>query len=117
VVLLHGWPYDIHSFVDAAPLLSSAGFRVLIPYLRGYGTTRCLSGETRRNGQQVAVALDVVALLGDYPLHIIVKRGTITLLGVLDSEADKTVAGLRAREVAGSFGVENDLVVENMPVR
>ena len=55
--------------------------------------------------------------LGDYPLHSIVKRGTIILPGVLDSEADKTVAGLRAREVAGSFGVENDLVVENMPVR
>src|SRR5216683_2423754 len=51
--------------------------------------------------------------LGDYPLHIIVKRGTITLLGVLDSEADKTVAGLRAREVTGSFGVENELVVES----
>src|ERR1700730_12003972 len=50
--------------------------------------------------------------LGDYPLHIILKRGTITLLGVVDSEADKTVAGLRAREVAGSFGVENELVVE-----
>ncbi len=55
--------------------------------------------------------------LGDYPLHIIVKRGTITLLGVLDSEADKTVAGLRAREVTGSFGVENELVVENMQGR
>ena len=51
--------------------------------------------------------------LGDYPLHIIVKRGTITLLGVLDSEADRTVAGLRARGVAGSFGVENELVVES----
>jgi len=55
--------------------------------------------------------------LGDYPLHIIVKRGTITLLGVVDSEADKTVAGLRAREVTGSFGVENELVVENMQGR
>jgi len=55
--------------------------------------------------------------LGDYPLHIIVKRGTITLLGVLDSEADKTVAGLRAREVPGSFGVENELVVETAPPR
>jgi osmotically-inducible protein OsmY len=51
--------------------------------------------------------------LGDYPLHIIVKRGTITLLGVVDSEGDKTVAGFRARDVAGSFGVENELVVEN----
>ena len=51
-VLLHGWPYDIHSFVDAAPLLSSAGFRVIVPHLRGYGTTRLLSGEAFRNGQQ-----------------------------------------------------------------
>src|SRR3977135_1721458 len=51
--------------------------------------------------------------LGDYPLHIIVKRGRISLLGVVDSEADKTVAGFRARDVAGSFGVENELVVEN----
>ena len=51
--------------------------------------------------------------LGDYPLHIIVRRGIITLLGVLDSEADKTIAGVRAREVAGSFGVENELAVEN----
>jgi pimeloyl-ACP methyl ester carboxylesterase len=58
-----GWPYDIHSFVDAAPLLSSAGFRVIVPHLRGYGTTRFLSGETFRNGQQAAVALDVVALM------------------------------------------------------
>jgi pimeloyl-ACP methyl ester carboxylesterase len=63
VVLLHGWPYDIHSFVDAAPLLSSAGFRVIVPHLPGYGTTRLLSGETRRKGQQAAVALDVVALM------------------------------------------------------
>jgi pimeloyl-ACP methyl ester carboxylesterase len=63
VVLLHGWPYDIHSFVDAAPLLSAAGFRVIVPHLRGYGTTRFLSGETVRNGQQAAVALDVVALM------------------------------------------------------
>jgi osmotically-inducible protein OsmY len=50
--------------------------------------------------------------LGDYPLHIIVKRGTITLLGVVDSESDKTIAGMRAREVPGSFGVENELAVE-----
>src|SRR6201988_4497678 len=68
VVLLHGWPYDIHSFVDAAPLLSSAGFRVIVPHLRGYGTTRFLSRETFRNGEQAAVALDVVALMA--PLEI-----------------------------------------------
>src|ERR1035438_3276912 len=63
VLLLHGWPYDIHSFVDVAPLLASAGYRVIIPHLRGYGTTRFLSGETMRNAQQSAVALDIIALM------------------------------------------------------
>jgi pimeloyl-ACP methyl ester carboxylesterase len=63
VILLHGWPYDIHSFVDVAPLLASAGYRVIVPYLRGYGTTRFLSSETFRNGQQSVVALDVIALM------------------------------------------------------
>lgn len=63
VILLHGWPYDIHSFVEVAPLLASAGYRVIVPYLRGYGTTRFLSSETFRNGQQAAVAMDIVALM------------------------------------------------------
>src|SRR5881409_3225931 len=63
VLLLHGWPYDIHSFVDVTPLLASAGYRVIVPYLRGYGTTRFLSSETFRNGQQSAVALDIIALM------------------------------------------------------
>src|SRR5882762_8154329 len=63
VILLHGWPYDIHSYVDVAPLLASAGYRAIVPYLRGYGTTRFLSGETFRNAQQSAVALDVIALM------------------------------------------------------
>ena len=63
VVLLHGWPYDIHSYVDVAPLLASAGYRVIVPYLRGYGTTRFLSGESFRNGQQSALAVDIVALM------------------------------------------------------
>src|SRR4028119_465527 len=63
VVLLHGWPYDIHTYVDVAPLLVSAGYRVIIPYLRGYGTTRFLSGETVRNGQQAANAVDAIALM------------------------------------------------------
>ena len=62
-ILLHGWPYDIHSFVDVAPLLAAAGYRVIVPYLRGYGTTRFLSRETFRNGQQSVVALDIVALM------------------------------------------------------
>jgi pimeloyl-ACP methyl ester carboxylesterase len=63
VILLHGWPYDIHSFVDVAPTLAAAGYRVIVPYVRGYGTTRFLSADTLRNGQQAAVALDTVALM------------------------------------------------------
>src|ERR1700729_2343668 len=63
VILLHGWPYDIHSFVDVTPLLASAGYRVIVPYVRGYGTTRFLSAETFRNGQPSAVALDTIALM------------------------------------------------------
>ena len=63
VILLHGWPYDIHSFVDVAPLLASAGYRVIVPYLRGYGTTRFLSSETFRNGQPSALAVDIIALM------------------------------------------------------
>ncbi|KIQ64762.1 alpha/beta hydrolase [Kitasatospora griseola] len=63
VVLLHGWPYDIHSFVDVAPLLADAGHRVIVPYLRGHGTTAFLSPTTPRNAQQSAIALDIVALM------------------------------------------------------
>jgi pimeloyl-ACP methyl ester carboxylesterase len=63
VILLHGWPYDIHSYVDVAPRLAQAGYRVIIPYLRGYGTTRFLSSTTPRNGQQSVVALDIIALM------------------------------------------------------
>ncbi|MBV8095256.1 MAG: alpha/beta hydrolase [Acetobacteraceae bacterium] len=63
VILLHGWPYDIHSYVDAAPLLASVGYRVIVPYLRGYGSTRFLSNETFRNGQQSALAVDIIALM------------------------------------------------------
>src|SRR5215470_4341938 len=63
VFLLHGWPYDIYSFVDVAPTLGSAGYRVIVPYVRGYGTTRFLSADTFRNGQPAAVALDMIALM------------------------------------------------------
>jgi pimeloyl-ACP methyl ester carboxylesterase len=63
VILLHGWPYDIHTYIDVAPLLASAGYRVIVPYLRGYGTTRFLSNETFRNGQPSAVAIDIIALM------------------------------------------------------
>ncbi|TIP98964.1 MAG: alpha/beta hydrolase, partial [Mesorhizobium sp.] len=63
VILLHGWPYDIYSFADVAPLLAGAGYRVIIPYLRGYGTTRFLSDATLRNGQQAALAVDIIDLM------------------------------------------------------
>jgi pimeloyl-ACP methyl ester carboxylesterase len=63
VILLHGWPYDIYSFVDVTPLLASAGYHVIVPYLRGYGTTRFLSSTTFRNGQPSAVAVDIIALM------------------------------------------------------
>lgn len=63
VILLHGWPYDIYSFVDATAILAAKGYRVIVPYLRGYGTTRFLSGETMRNGQQSVVAVDIINLM------------------------------------------------------
>jgi pimeloyl-ACP methyl ester carboxylesterase len=63
VLLVHGWPYDIYSYVDVAPLLADAGYRVLVPYLRGYGTTRFLSDATPRNGQQAALAADMIAFM------------------------------------------------------
>jgi pimeloyl-ACP methyl ester carboxylesterase len=63
VILLHGWPYDIHSFLDVAPLLAEAGYRAIVPYLRGYGSTSFLSSETLRNGQQSVLALDITTLM------------------------------------------------------
>jgi len=63
VILLHGWPYDIHSFIDVTPLLTSTGYKVIIPYLRGYGTTKFLSNETLRNGQQSVIAVDIINLM------------------------------------------------------
>jgi pimeloyl-ACP methyl ester carboxylesterase len=63
VILLHGWPYDIHSYVDVTPILAAAGYRVIVPYLRGHGTTHFLSAETVRNAQQAVIAADVIALM------------------------------------------------------
>ena len=63
VILLHGWPYDIYSFAEVTPLLAAVGYRVIVPYLRGYGSTRFLSADTPRNGQQAVVAVDIIALM------------------------------------------------------
>jgi pimeloyl-ACP methyl ester carboxylesterase len=75
VVLLHGWPYDIHSFIEVTPLLASAGYRVLVPYLRGYGATRFLSDETLRNGQPAALATDVIAFMDALKIEKAVLAG------------------------------------------
>jgi pimeloyl-ACP methyl ester carboxylesterase len=75
VILLHGWPYDIHSFVDVAPVLAAAGHRVIVPYLRGYGTTRFLSDASFRNGQPSAIAVDMIALMDALKIEKAVVAG------------------------------------------
>src|SRR5215472_9161284 len=75
VLLLHGWPYDIHSFAEATPVLASAGYRVIVPFVRGYGTTRFLSDGTVRNGQQAALAVDVIALMDALSIETAILAG------------------------------------------
>jgi pimeloyl-ACP methyl ester carboxylesterase len=75
VILLHGWPYDIHSYADVAPLLADAGYRVIVPYLRGHGTTRFLSEATVRNGQPSAVASDTIAMMDALKIEKAVLAG------------------------------------------
>jgi pimeloyl-ACP methyl ester carboxylesterase len=75
VLLLHGWPYDIHTYVEVAPLLAASGYRVVIPYLRGYGATRFVLAETPRNGQQSVVALDAIALMDALEIERAVVAG------------------------------------------
>src|SRR5580704_8494001 len=100
VVLLHGWPYDIHSFVDVAPLLASAGYRVIVPYLRGYGTTSFLSSATMRNAQQSAVALDVIALMDALKIQKAIFAGfdwgarTADIMAVLWPERCKAIVSV-----------------------
>jgi pimeloyl-ACP methyl ester carboxylesterase len=97
VLLLHGWPYDIHSFVEVAPLLAAKGYRVIVPYLRGYGTTRFLSETTFRNGQQSVVGLDIVALMDALKIRKATIAGfdwgarTADIMGVLWPERCKAL--------------------------
>jgi pimeloyl-ACP methyl ester carboxylesterase len=105
VLLLHGWPYDIHSFDEVTPLLTAAGRRVIVPYLRGYGTTRFLSDETFRNGEQAALALDAVALMD----ALAIERAVIAGFDWGARSAD-IVAALWPERVNGLVSVSGYLI-------
>jgi pimeloyl-ACP methyl ester carboxylesterase len=100
VILLHGWPYDIYTYVDVAPLLASAGYRVIVPYLRGYGTTRFLSSETPRNGQQSVVAVDAIALMDALKIQKVTVAGcdwgarTVNIMAALWPERCKAMVSV-----------------------
>jgi pimeloyl-ACP methyl ester carboxylesterase len=100
VILLHGWPYDIYSFVDVAPALASAGFRVIVPYLRGYGTTRFLSNDTVRNGEPAAVAQDTIAMMDALKIDKAVLAGfdwgarSVNIISVLWPERAKATVSV-----------------------
>ncbi|WP_375783479.1 alpha/beta fold hydrolase [Bradyrhizobium sp. Pha-3] len=100
VILLHGWPYDIHSYADVAPALAEAGYRVIVPHLRGYGTTRFLSGNTMRSGQPVAVAADIIALMDALKIEKAVLGGydwgarTANIMAVLWPERCKAMVSV-----------------------
>src|SRR5918911_1939869 len=100
VILLHGWPYDIHSYVDVAPLLAEAGYRAIVPYLRGYGTTRFLSSDTFRNGQQSVLALDIIALMDALKIEKAILAGydwgarTANIIAALWPERSKALVSV-----------------------
>ncbi|MBP2427152.1 alpha/beta fold hydrolase [Bradyrhizobium elkanii] len=100
VILLHGWPYDIHSYADVAPALAEAGYRVIVPHLRGYGTTRFLSSDTMRSGQPVAVAADIIALMDALKIEKAVLGGydwgarTANIMAVLWPERCKAMVSV-----------------------
>ena len=100
VILLHGWPYDIYAFVDVAPLLASAGYRVIVPYVRGYGTTRFLSSDAPRNGDPAVVAVDAVALMDALKIEKAVLAGfdwgarTANIVGALWPERCKAMVSV-----------------------
>jgi pimeloyl-ACP methyl ester carboxylesterase len=100
VILLHGWPYDIHTYVDVAPLLAEVGYRVIVPYLRGYGTTRFLSDDRPRNGQQSAIAVDIIALMDALRIEKAVVAGcdwgarTVNILAALWPERCKAMVSV-----------------------
>jgi pimeloyl-ACP methyl ester carboxylesterase len=100
VVLLHGWPYDIHSYIEVVPLLASAGYRVIVPYLRGYGSTRFRSANAFRNGQQSALASDIIALMDALAIERAIVAGfdwgarTADIMAVLWPERCKAIVSV-----------------------
>ncbi|BAL75227.1 alpha/beta fold hydrolase [Bradyrhizobium cosmicum] len=105
VILLHGWPYDIYAFVDVAPLLAAAGHRVIIPYLRGYGSTRLLSDAAMRNGQPAAIAADIVALMDA------LKIDKATIAGFdWGARTANVIAALRPERVKAMVSVSGYLI-------
>jgi pimeloyl-ACP methyl ester carboxylesterase len=116
VLLLHGWPYDIHSFVDVAPILAAAGYRVLVPYLRGYGQTRFLAAQTPRNAQPAAVATDAIAFLDALQIAQVRVAGfdwgsrTANLLAFLWPERCKSLVS-----VSGYVVLSQDALAKALP--
>src|SRR5205807_1887164 len=109
-VLLHGWPYDIHSYVDVAPLLAATGYRVIVPYLRGYGSTNFLSSETPRNGQQSVLALDAIALMDALQIERAVVAGfdwgarTANIIAALRPERCKALVSVSGYLIGNQAG-------------
>ncbi|WP_398492772.1 alpha/beta fold hydrolase [Variovorax sp.] len=118
VLLLHGWPYDIHMFVDVAPLLAAAGFRVIVPYLRGYGATRFLSADTPRNGQQSVVAADIFALMDALQIHSATVAGcdwgarTACIMAALQPERVKALVSVSGYLIGSQEAGKNPLPPE-----
>jgi pimeloyl-ACP methyl ester carboxylesterase len=115
VVLLHGWPYDIYSFVDVAPLLAAKGYRVIVPYLRGYGTTSFLSSATMRNAQQSAVGLDIIALMDALKIQKAIVGGfdwgarTADAMAVLWPERCKAIVSVSGYLISSPAGNQTPL--------
>ena len=115
VVLLHGWPYDIHSYVDVTPLLAAKGYRVIVPYLRGYGTTSFLSSATMRNAQQSAVALDLIALMDALKIQKAIIAGfdwgarTADVMAVLWPERCKAIVSVSGYLISSPAGNQTPL--------
>ncbi len=115
VILLHGWPYDIHSFVNVVPRLASAGYRVIVPYLRGYGTTSFLSKETLRNGQPSALALDFIALMDALKIEKAILAGfdwgarTANIIAALRPERCKAMVSVSGYLIGSQEANKNPL--------